>query len=50
METNSDKQAMLAAMGLKEVMVEKDSIDPFDRELFIIYTPTEYLQSERRDG
>ncbi|MBK7652662.1 MAG: hypothetical protein IPJ20_20595 [Flammeovirgaceae bacterium] len=34
METNSDKQALLAAIGLKEVMVEKDSIDPFDRKSF----------------
>lgn len=48
METNSDKQALLAAIGLKEVMVEKDSIDPFDRKSFTIYPTEEYLQSERK--
>lgn len=49
MEKNQELQAMLASIGLKEVMVEKDSIDPFDRGLFIIYTPEEYLQSERKE-
>ena len=49
METNSDKQAMLASIGLKELMVEKDDMDPFDRELFMIYTPEEYLQSEVKE-
>ncbi|MBK8292831.1 MAG: hypothetical protein IPK96_19730 [Flammeovirgaceae bacterium] len=49
METNQELQALLASIGLKEVMVEKDSMDPFNSELFIIYTPEEYLQSERKE-
>ena len=49
METNQELQALLASIGLKEVMVEKDSIDPFDSGLFIIYTPEEYLKSERKE-
>ena len=39
---------MLASIGLKEVMVEKDNVDPFDKTLFITYTPEEYLNSERK--
>ncbi len=39
----------MAAIGLEEVMTERNFIDPYDKSLFHRYTPEEYLHSPHRD-
>jgi hypothetical protein len=51
METNQELQALLASIGLKEVMVEKDSIDPFDSEIiYNLYPGRIFAIRKKRDG
>ena len=40
---------MLAAIGLMEIMTEKDYIDPFNKDHFDRYTPKDYLDSSRKE-
>lgn len=45
---NQDKYDLLTHIGLKEVMIEKNYSDPFNKESFVTYTSKEYLQSDRK--
>ncbi|MBL7878119.1 MAG: hypothetical protein JNL53_20805 [Cyclobacteriaceae bacterium] len=45
---NQDKYDLLTRIGLKEVMIEKNYSDPFNKESFVTYTSKEYLQSDRK--
>lgn len=47
--TNHKQEILLAAIGLKAVMVEKNDTDAFNKDLFHRYTPQDYLHSERKD-
>ena len=49
-ETNLSRESFLSVIGLKEVMIEKDYIDPFDNDLFHRYTSQEYLHSSSKEG
>ena len=47
-ETNLSRESLLSAIGLKEVMIERNYIDPFDNDLFHRYTSQGYLHSSNR--
>jgi hypothetical protein len=47
-DPNNNIETILASIGLKPLMIEKDDENAFSRDLFRIYTPQEYLQSERK--
>lgn len=48
-ETNLSRQSLLAAIGLKEVMLERNYIDPFDKDLFHRYTSRAYQHSPNKE-
>ena len=48
-DTNNQQEVILAALGLAAVMTEKNYITPFNEAAFHIYTPAEYLGSERKE-
>ena len=48
-EANESRQALLAAIGLKEIMTERNYCDPFNKDHFHRYTSQEYLQSANRE-
>jgi len=48
-ETNLARQSLLTTMGLKEVMIERNYIDPFDKNLFHRYTSRTYQDSPNKE-
>ena len=48
-KTSESRPAILAAVGLSEVMTERNYIDPFDVDSFYRYTPKDYNGSSRKE-
>ena len=48
-ETNLSRESLLSAIGLKEVMIERNYIDPFEKDLFQRYTSHEYHHSPNKE-
>lgn len=48
-ESNLHRELLLSAIGLREVMIERNYIDPFDKDLFHRYTSKEYLHSPHKE-
>ncbi len=48
MLTDTRKQEILSTLGLQGSMTEKGNDDAFNKELFLIYTPHDYHNSERQ--
>ena len=40
---------ILSILGLQEIMIEKNGMEAFDRELFDSYTPRDYFSSSRKE-
>lgn len=48
-EPHLARELLLSAIGLKEVMIERNYSDPFDKDHFHRYTSQAYLHSPDRD-
>ena len=48
-EDKPKQKTILTSLGLQEVMTETNDVTPFNGDTFHIYTPGEYLRSERKE-